>query len=110
ATTLPTQAISPTFVGGSLWVIANLGHGEVERIDPNSLSSTRTTLNSRPPTNLAPGSRVLWVSLANGAISKADVRSAHVAASTDRRLKPPSPAAGDDPSWVAVAPRGTTIT
>jgi YVTN family beta-propeller protein len=107
-TTLPTQAIAPVFAHQSLWLIANLGHGEIDRLDPNSLTATGTALAGDSPTSLAANDHVIWASLGNGTIVKIDAVSADVTATVHVGQDPASLATGDRVIWVAAAAPGTT--
>jgi YVTN family beta-propeller protein len=107
-TTLPTAAIAPVFAQQSLWLIANLGHGEIERIDPNSLAASGTTLAGDFPTSLASNGREVWASLGSGEVVRIDPASADVTAVIRVGKDPTSLAVGDGVIWVATAAPGTT--
>jgi hypothetical protein len=107
-TTLPTQAIAPVFARQSLWLIANLGHGEIERLDPNSLTAIQTASAGDSPTCLASNDHAVWASLGNGTTVGIDPVSADVTATVRVGQDPTSLATGDGVIWVAVAEPGTT--
>jgi YVTN family beta-propeller protein len=108
STTFPTQAIAPVFVSGSVWLIENLGRGEIERLDPNSLTATATASAGRSPTALAPDRGAVWVSLDDGAISRIDADSGNVTATAHSGKNPTSLAVGYGAIWITVATPGTT--
>jgi YVTN family beta-propeller protein len=107
-TTLPTQAIAPVFTAQSLWVIVNLGHGEIERLDPNSLTPTATALVGGSPTSLASSADAVWVSLGDGTIARIDAASANVTSTVRVGQDPSSLATGGGVIWIAAAEPGTT--
>jgi streptogramin lyase len=107
-TALPTGALAPVFAHQSLWLIANLGHGEIERIDPNSLTATGTALAGDSPTSLASSEHAVWASLASGMIVRIEPDSADVTDTLHVGQDPTSLATSDDEIWIAVAEPGTT--
>jgi hypothetical protein len=119
STTLPTQGLAPVFDQHALWVITNQGHGEVERLDPDSLTATATTSLGDIPTDLTADGGKVWAamlappgrgrsSLGTGTIAEIDTFSANETAVVHVGSYPTSLAAGDGTIWVAVATRGAT--
>jgi YVTN family beta-propeller protein len=106
--TLPTAAIAPVFAHQSLWLIANLGHGEIERLDPNSLTATGTAFAGGSPTSLTSNDHAVWASLESGTIVRIDPVSADVTATVRVGQDPTSLATGFGVIWVAAAEPGTT--
>ena len=107
-TTLPTQGLAPVVTQQSLWLIENLGHGEIQRLDPNSLTVNATVFPGRPPIGLAADRNAVWASLDDGTISRIDLVSADATAMARLRQHPTSLAVGYGAIWVTVAAPGAT--
>lgn len=99
---LPTSAVAPLVTGGSLWLIDNLGHGEILRLDTSSLAVSGTAAVAGSPNNLATGEGSVWISKDDGSVVRIDRTTGDVTRTIRVGQRPTALAAGAGAIWIAV--------
>jgi YVTN family beta-propeller protein len=99
---LPRSAVAPLVTGGSLWLIDNLGHGEILRLDTSSLAASGTAVVGGFPNNLATGEGSVWISTDDGSVVRIDRTTGDVTRTIRVGQRPTALAAGAGAIWIAV--------
>jgi YVTN family beta-propeller protein len=99
---LPTVSLSPTVGFGTLWMIVELGSGQIWRVDPTSVTPSGSTSFKGFPIEVKSGEGALWVANEAGTVQRVDPGGPDVVASIRVGHRPASVAAGEHGVWVAV--------
>ena len=83
---LPTVSLSPTVGFGTLWMLVELGSGQIWRVDPTSVTPSGSTSFKGFPIEVKSGEGALWVANAAGTVQRVDPGGPDVVASIRRGL------------------------
>jgi YVTN family beta-propeller protein len=101
-TSLPSQGVLLTLGFGRLWLLIDLGHGDVWSLDPNSLAELGSIRTSPGVDGLAVGEGAVWAATESGDLWQIDPATVTVVGHTRIGREPGAIAAGEGEVWLVV--------